>query len=213
MTACSNDSDVSYDEEYSAESEYAEEVEEENDYVQGTISDTNYQSSWLNLSLDFPADYTVDWDYMEASEKATKIQKENGSKYQVAELSLKDLNNDDKHFYIMVDFPKENKDIYQDAEDTKEEIVSAYENAEVESYGSITINSDWNDFTEYEVAGSTYIISEWSTETYVDSELYNTSTSWFLCTVNNGHTVSLQFTGFTSWSEVETILSSITTLE
>lgn len=152
MTACSNDSGVSSDEEYTTEIEYGEEnateseygkkeVEDDIEYIQGTISDTSYQSSWLNLNIDFPTDYVVDWDYMEASNETTEIQKENGSNYQVAELSLKDINNDDKHFYIMVDFPKEKKDIYKAAEDIKAEIVTAYENAEAESYGGITIDS------------------------------------------------------------------------
>ena len=137
--------------------------ENNEDYKSGGISATSYESEWLGINFNFPPGYIVNWDLINASHELTEIQKSKYSEYQYLELSICKENDENVHFDIYVDFPKTNKTDQQAAEDIKNDIISAYENAEAQSNGSITIDSTWQEPVEYQIAGDIYI---GSAETY-----------------------------------------------
>jgi|GEM_PF-6703992 len=186
--------------------------ENNEDYKSGGISATSYESEWMGINFNFPPGYIVNWDLINASHELTEIQKSKYSEYQYLELSICKKNDENVHFDIYVDFPKTNKTDQQAAEDIKNDIISAYENAEAQSNGSITIDSTWQEPVEYQIAGDIYIMYESETNTFMNSSPYNKSHSWFLCKVNNGYRVSFQFYGFENWADVEAILSNITSV-
>lgn len=227
LSACSSDSETVSEDNQHIENNIDEEdnnnasddnteaysqSENNEDYTSGEISATSYESEWLGINFNFPPGYIANWDLMNSSYELTEIQKSKYSEYQYMELSICKENDENVHFDIYVDFPKTNKTDQQAAEDIKNDIISAYENAESQSNGSITIDSTWQEPVEYQIAEDTYIMYESETNTTVYSSQYNKTHSWFLCKVNNGYRVSFQFYGFENWADVEAILSNITSV-
>lgn len=208
ITACAAKDDLSSDD--SDVKKGAEEVNgEKYDYSPGEILDTSYQSEWLNICLDIPQDYEIDWEYMDASKKLADERKADGNSYQITELCLKDKYSGNRQFYIDVYFPKENKEPYEVAADIKKEINDKTRKTEAQCGDDVTLKPMWFDYKEVNIYGNLYVVKECVTDKYM--EIHNTQSydssqsSLFLCTVKDGYTVRLNFTGF-SWNQAKDIL-------
>lgn len=212
ITACAAKDDLSSDE--SDVNKGAEEVNgEKYDYSPGEILDTSYQSEWLNICLDIPQDYEIDWEYMDASKKLADEKKADGNSYQITEVCLKDKYSGNRQFYIDVYFPKENKEHYEAVADIRKEINASIENEKNEYDDNVTFKSTWLDYEEVSIYGNLYTVGECITDKYIEigqNQAYDSSrSSLFLCTVKDGYTVLLNFVGFSSWNQANDILLCI----